>query len=88
MPAGCLKCLDGKMNSNNNISPDNDLIGAFAFGIKVYGKENPITIVQAKARNIPKELIIMKMKAQLRQYERDYFGDFDNSVQGTELKGE
>ena len=87
MQAGCLKCLDGKMNPKNNISPNNELSGAFVFGIKVYGKENPITIVQVINRNISQELVIMKMKAQLRQFEREYFADFGNTSEDAGLNG-
>ena len=66
-------------------SPDNEHSGFFIFGMRVFGQREGkyLVDIQIGAENVPKELIIVKMKAQLRQFEKEYFMDFDNVSQGT-----
>ena len=75
--------------NDDDFSSSNDFNGYFIFGLKVLGKvNNEFEVdVQIRGENIPKDLIIMKMKAQLRQFERDYFKEFDDSTNSAEFKG-
>jgi len=55
--------------------------GRFAFGIRVFLYDNKVQIaVQARNEGIPLEIVLMKMRAWLRQQENAYFNSFDNTT--------
>lgn len=54
----------------------------FAFGIRIQKLPDGKVAYQTQSQNqgVPNEIVIMQMKAFLRNLENDYFNDFDKGV--------
>lgn len=63
-------------------SQDPKVIGRFAFGITLYRYSDGTVEYRTQSRNqgIPIEIVLMQIKAFLRNQENEYFDRYDSSV--------
>ena len=60
------------------------IIGRFAFGITLYRHPDGKIEYRTQSRNegIPTEIVLMQLRAFLRNQENDYFDKYDKSMSG------
>ena len=65
-------------------------VGRFVFGIRLYRYPDGTVEYRTQSRNqgIPIEIVLMQLKAFLRNQENDYFDKYDKSVSKTDFKGD
>ena len=69
---------------------DPKVIGRFAFGITVYRYPDGRIEYRSQSRNqgVPIEIVLMQLKAFIRNQENEYFDNYDSSISKTDFKGD